>query len=315
MAKNLGQIHTVNYTLEHALHTDAQRWLVDCAGQLTKQLNHMVRVGNSFKIVGIDAVLTEPGGTAGLSVLGEIRYYAPTRGRVLAFRDAYHALRKAMDLKGIHPTSNINYDFRPSLTPPSNYNNGPEFLNNATIQYSYSSLAWVPLCIDDNPGYQTIFDTWNAQLQPRQGMIGDPTFSTGYDIQLGGEVTRVDGPSTGTSHVVNPDYVQNEGMYLQTQHGFASDEFESIPFALNNSEDGATPDLQFNWRPDPALYLSVLFGQFDVVVLEAAATAGNPIYDIEMAFHVAGWSSIMSDKKRPSKKKAKSRGRKRRSKK
>ena len=316
MAKSLGQIHTVNYTLEHANHTDPQRWLIDCAGELTSQLNHMVRVGNAFKIVGIDMVITSDSPEVGLSVLGECRYYAPTRGRVLAFRDAYQAVRRAMTLKGINPTSNINYDFRPTLTPPSNYDNGALFKNNASIQFSYSQEAWVPLCIDDNPGYQTIFDIWNAQQEPRQGLQGDPIFSTGYDIQLGGEMFRTTGVSTGTDIVVNPDYVLNEGMYLQTATNFASDEFEFIPFALTNSNDGETADVQLNWRPDPALYLSVLFGQFDVVVGEATASgAGNPIYDIDMAIHIAGWKSIMSDKKRRSKKGKKSHGRKRRSKK
>jgi len=294
MAKSLGQIHTVNYGLTGgtAIGAGLNRWLIDLPGQLTEQLNHMVRMGSSFKVVGIDAVLQDSAtGAGGQAVNGVIRYYVPTRGRVLAVRDAYQAVRKGMDLKGIHPTNNLNYDFRPPLTNPANYINGTDFNNQASIQYDFGLDVWKPLCVDDNPGFQTIFDTWNVGLEPRQGQIGAPDFSFGYDVSLGGVY------NPGAAHTqITPDYVLNEGMYLQTHEHFANDDFEEIPFTLANS-DGESAALELMWRPDPALYLSVLLGQFDVLVEEFNDVNEGAFYAIDMAFHVAGWKGIMSDRK------------------
>jgi len=316
MPKNLGQIHTVNYTLTGGTSIGAglNRWIIDLPGQLTSQLNHMVRMGTIVKVVGIDATLTDPAtGTGGASVTGTLRYYAPTRGRCLAYKDAYKAVRRAMKIKGIDPTNNINYDFRCILQPPASYINGGAMANIASIQYDYTNQNWVPLCIDNNPGFQTVFDTWNTGLEPRQGQVGAPDFSTGYDVQLGGESFRTTGVSTGAAVPVNPDYVLQEGMLLQSSKDFASDEYEEIPFTLGNS-DGTSIALELEWRPDPALYLSVLTGQFDVLVTEFKDADVGAFYEMDFAFHVAGWKSIMGSGRRHSKK-GKKHGKKRRSKK
>jgi len=312
MPKSLGQIHTVNYELNMGTPMGAglNRWLIDLPGELTEQLNHMVRMGSNFKIVGIDAILADPDtGEGGQSVNGLIRYYASTRGRCLAVRDAYTAVRKGMNLKGIHPTNNLNYDFRPPLNPPHLYINGSNFKNQASIQYDFDLDVWKPLCVDNSPGFQTIFDTWNTGLEPRQGQIGAPNFSSGYDITLGG----VYNPAAAHTALVN-DYVLEEGMYLQTHEHFANDDFEEIPFTLANS-DGQSAALEFMWRPDPALYLSVMLGQFDILVEQVNDLIEGQFYEIDIAFHIAGWTGMMSDKKRRSKKGKKSHGRKRRSKK
>ncbi len=299
MPKSLGQIHTVNYTLTGGTTIGAglNRWLIDLPGQLTEQLNHMVRMGSNFKVVGIDATLTDAeSGEGGQSVNGLIRYYAPTRGRCLAVRDAYAAVRNGMKLKGIHPTNNLNYDFRPPINPPHLFQNGSDFKNQASIQYDFNLDVWKPLCVDNNPGFQTIFDTWNTGLEPRQGQIGNPDFSSGYDITLGGVY------NAGAAHtqLVN-DYVLQEGMYLQTHEHFANDEYEEIPFTLANS-DGQSAALELMWRPDPALYLSVMLGQFDVLVEEVKDLIPGVFFEIDIAVHVSGWVGMMSDKKRRSKK-------------
>lgn len=315
MAKSLGQIHTVNYSFGPSVQ-QGHKFIVDCAGELTSQLNHMVRMGNSFKCVGIDMTLQdEVEGAGGQAVNGVIRYYAPTRGRVLAIRDAFHAVMKGMQNKGIDPRSNLNYDFRPILNPPADYENGDSVKNIASIQYDYDNQIWKPLCLDNNPGWQTIFDTWNAQLEPRQGQVGDPTFSTGYNIQLGGVFTRTTGAATYETFDVNPDFVLEEGMYLQTHKDFADDELEEIPFALANADDTSAA-LQFEWRPDPALYLSVLTGQLEIEILEFRDAHESEFCTIDLAVYVAGWTSIMSDKKRHrSRKGGRKHGRKRHSKK
>ena len=57
MAKELGQIHTVNYELGStgAVGLAAgQVYLIDLPGQLTTQLQRMVRMNQYFKVVGID---------------------------------------------------------------------------------------------------------------------------------------------------------------------------------------------------------------------------------------------------------------------
>lgn len=296
MPKSLGQIHTVNYRLE-TLGVDppleGTQYLIDCPGELTSQLSHMVRTGNSFKVVGIDmTLLDQADGLGGQAVTGRLRYYAPTRGRVLAFRAAYQAVMNAMKIKGINPLSNVNYDFRPTLMPPANYANGDDFKNNATIEFDRVGNDWYPLAIDNAAaGFAAVFDTYNEQLEPRQGQIGNPDFAQGYDIVLGGF------DPTASGFVTNPDFVQNEGMYLQTPRNFADADFEEIPFTIANS-DGESMALLFNWRPDPALYLSVMLGQFDIILDEVKDLAAGEFLTIDLAIHVAGWKTIMSDRKR-----------------
>ena len=135
MAKSLGQIHTVN-TGQSGVST-GQSYLVDLPGELSSQLQTMVRQGQYFKVVGIDAIANDlSGGQATPAVItGELRYYAPTRGRCEAYKQAYRAVRKGMELQGINVRGNRNYDFRvpaKDLTV-SNYVNFASFLNNATI--------------------------------------------------------------------------------------------------------------------------------------------------------------------------------------
>lgn len=300
MAKSLGQIHTVNYTLSGS--SDGDRFLIDLPGELSNQLQHMVRMCSSFKVVGIDVTMTDPfSGEGAQSLVGELQYYAPTRGRVLALREAFQAVMRAMKIKGIKPQNNLNYDFRPPLEPLANYHNGSDFLNAASIQFDTTTLSFVELAIENNPGFQTVFDIWNAQIQPKQGTV---SFSTGYDVVLGGETQGLGGTST------SPDFVLNEGEYLDSVGGHhASTEYETIPFMVTNS-DGESAALVTNWRPDPALYLSVLMGQFGVLVNEYIDEA-NPgsFYELQVAVHVAGWKSVMRDRKR--RKGGKSHGRKR----
>ena len=110
--KSLGQIHTVNFDVTN-IDANGKTYLLDTAGELSGQLNHMVRHGNYFKVVGIDMTVTEFGGTlGGGSISGELRYFAPTRGRCEAFKSAFASVRAGAKLQGFRLTDNANYDFR-----------------------------------------------------------------------------------------------------------------------------------------------------------------------------------------------------------
>jgi hypothetical protein len=62
-AKSLGQIHTVNNFYPVSASGDLMN--IDLPGQLTDQLQRMVRCGNYFKIVGIDMTLDTVGTNGG----------------------------------------------------------------------------------------------------------------------------------------------------------------------------------------------------------------------------------------------------------
>ena len=59
MAKSLGQIHTANYQFNQASGGLAAQdsFLVDLPGTLTEQLQHMVRMMSTFKVVGVDLAI------------------------------------------------------------------------------------------------------------------------------------------------------------------------------------------------------------------------------------------------------------------
>ena len=62
MAKSLGQIHTANFLVPAVVTNSGPRTnahLIDLAGELSNQLQTMVRQGNYFKIVGIDAKVSD----------------------------------------------------------------------------------------------------------------------------------------------------------------------------------------------------------------------------------------------------------------
>jgi len=63
MAKSLGQIHTVN-TVENFTAVN-QKQNIDLPGQLTEQLNRMVRAGTFHKVVGIDMTVNPVGVSPG----------------------------------------------------------------------------------------------------------------------------------------------------------------------------------------------------------------------------------------------------------
>lgn len=305
MPKSLGMIHTVNYELfEPGVGIVAnQKYLIDLPGQLTNQLQRMVRANQYFKVVGIDMTLRSiPGGTVvePAPVAGTIEYYAPTRGRCDAIKQAYQAIRRGMKLQGINPQNNRHYDCRFPLGLTAQYVNGAAFFNQATIDGTNE------LTLDESAGAvnDEVFTVYNKGIAPQQTATVD--FATGFGLP----------GAAGTT----TDYVLNEGEFYEgSLVPVAELTKELIPFVVSygiDSTNDTSAAVEMQWRPDPALYLAVLTGQLDVTIKSCPLNLSD--YAIDMAIHVSGWKSILgSGKKRTSKnsKKAKSHGRKRRSKK
>lgn len=317
MAKSLGQIHTVSHEFDHLSTSLASgsKFLIDLPGQLTLQLQHMIRMMQSFKLVGIDMSFgpTVGGSNLATSMSGQIQYYQPTKGRVEACKMAYNSVRRMMKLSGVKPENAINYDFRPPIQDPDEIwvRNGADFFNQASVEDN--GLA---TCLANGPGSANIFGLWNQGVQPRHTLgINQWNPEEGFDIGL-------------RTNTASADWTLNEGVYLQaTTTPTASEELEYIPFELSytaaDAASGIATSSDLEWRPDPALYLSILTGQLIVHIEESSAVdeTGEPAMDstqLDISVHVAGWKSILSDGKknhRRSKKGGKSRGRKRRSKK
>ena len=297
MAKELGQIHTVNYVIGHPGGLAAQTsYLIDLPGQLTEQLQRMVRMNQYFKVVGIDMDVTIHPGQPILEPLiysGTLEYYAPTRGRCEAIKQAYQAIRNGMKLMGINLHGNRHYDCRIPMTDPADCENGADFLNQATIDgTNVLTLDGSAASVTDH-----VFTVYNSNIQPADS-IPSVTFSEGYGLP-------------GTTAIAT-DFVLNEGEYYKGSlvHHAALVK-ESIPWQISVGQDttsNTASAVMMEWRPDPALYLAVLCGQF-VLNIDVGNTEVD--YRMDLAVHVSGWKSILGEKRRRSRKGGKSRGRKR----
>ncbi len=282
MPKSLGQIHTVNH--ESVITSAGSKDQIDLSGELSKQLQHHVRQGNYFKVVGIDMNLTENGGNlGGVQMTGFLDYYIPTRGRCEAYRGAFAAMRTAMKNQGIPMSRNSAYDFRVNSTKETFVNS----LKNAATLDGTNTLH-----LEESGTPASIFEVHNNSLDPLQ--IGTPTFSTGFNT-LGTQGAPI-------------DFVLNEGDIGFTGNpNFASSEFESIPFQLSYTPDSTDISVSLQWRPDPALYIAVMCGLFRIRVDELDYDGDADQAKLTIAVHVAGWKSIMGSpdaKKRSSKKAA-----------
>ncbi len=292
MPKSLGQIHSVDYYLQNSAAGD--QGLIDLPGQLSNQLQHRVRMMSTFKVVGIDIAII---GSGTSTVSGDIAYYASTKGRVEALQHAWQACKDMMKLNGVKYWNNLNYDFRPIMRDPAFFTLtgalGSDFGNQASLESVGGTPG--PLCLTDPPaGYKSVFETYNEGIQPTQTAAVD--FSSGFNV--------IEAGTAG-------DMVLNEAEYINAWVPVASPDPERIPFQLSIDTANDEASTTFLWRPDPALYLSVLTGQLHVDIDISSDTS----VDLRFTVHVAGWKSILgSNKKRRYSKRQKSHGRKRRSK-
>ncbi len=279
MPKSLGQIHTVNW--ETVVSNTTERDQIDLSGQLSQQLQHHVRQGNYFKVVGIDMRMTENGGNlGGGQVTGFLDYYIPTRGRCEAYRGAFAAMRNSMKTQGIPMSKNSAYDFRCNIANETYVN---ALKNAATLDGSKS------LVLESNATAQSVFHVHNESLDPLQE--GAPNFPAGFGVY---------GSTT--------DFVLNEGDIGYTGNSnFASSEFESIPFQLSFTPESTDISVSLQWRPDPALYIAIMCGLIRVRIDELDFDGDADAAKLTIAVHVAGWKSIMGspDARRLAKEKAK----------
>ena len=298
MSKELGQIHTVNRSLSIDSNYTGRPFLVDASMELTSQLGHMVRSGCTYKLVGIDLALEgypspdQEDGVGG-QVSGRISYYSPTKGRVSAWKSAYNAVRSAMKFNGIKP--NKMYDFRTPMMPTGSYENGAGFLNAASptgVNGSEFCLTQ-PVASDD----RGIFEIHNEQLNPKviSNQQIEDSFTTGFGL--------VDIIGSNPS-----DFVSNEGKYWDGNELEADEQMEYIPFTMSWTPNTTDIAVNFNWRPDPALYQSILLGQFSIYIDNVQFDSEDlPQFyqlNIRSTFHFAGWKSLFwKPKRRKSKKK------------
>jgi len=302
MPKSLGQIHTTafNYECSKIQIGLTECFLADGSAALSSQFNRNIRMMQSYKWVGADLVVQLPenmnpfgGESTEVSVKGRMRYFAPTKGRCNALRAAYQQFRETAKQQGVNPSNNKLFDFRVVPRALSNYlHNGLPYsthpIYNTTTLDGINSLTMV----DGGASSVECFTSYNIGVSPEDQSVSSADFASGLRTQVGTLLTQT-------------DFVNNEGT-IQTGNPLIADtEFEEIPFVLTfDAVDKRTASLQ--WRPDPALYVSVLGGFVEIVLDEIAAdgaTGATPLEGVEMdiALHWAGWKSIVQP---PSKQKS-----------
>ncbi len=274
-AKELGMIHSTNFTRRVTNSSSSGNTsLLDIPGQLSEQLQRLIRQGQYFKIAGIDMGLMPVGSTTSASVSGILKYYAPTKGRCAAYRQAFKAMAEAMKVQGISMRDNKFYDFRCTTRDSSLLIND---LDNCATFDGVTELAL------NGAAPNGVFQVYNESVQPVQLTA---TFSDGFGV-FG---------SAGNNFVVN----EGQQGYLGTDGMVADTEFEEIPFNLTWDNNDVTA-MNFQWRPDPALYVAVMCGLFEIFFDDVTVTGSSDI-DVEINVMVAGWKSIMGnpDKKKRS---------------
>ena len=277
-AKELGMIHSVNFTRRLTSGTSNNTaTLVDLPGQLSEQLQRLIRQGQYFKVAGIDMVINPVGSATQAEISGLIQYYAPTKGRCAAYRSAFKAMAEAMKVQGIAMRDNHFYDFKCTTLDSSLLTND---LDNCATFDGVTELAL------NGAAPNGVFQVYNESIQPVQNTA---TFSDGFGV-FG---------SAGNNFVVN----EGQQGYLGTAGMIAETEFEEIPFNLSWSNTGDSAAMNFQWRPDPALYLAILCGTFEIRFDDVTVTGATDC-DLEINVMVAGWKSIMGN---PDKKKRRSR--------
>ncbi len=279
MAKSLGQLHTSNHFISD-IQGAGEAHIIDLSSALTSDLERMIRQGQSFKVVGIDMALNTVGTLGGGQIMGYLRYYRPTRGRVLAYRNAFKAMKTAMSFQGVSPQSNKMYDFRPCLR-----SGHQDYANQATLD---GTNGLVLHDAQDPDSDHSVFGVYNRSVEPTYTGTSGDLYPSGFNT-LGVQ-------NTPTDFVLN-DEVAYSGNALT-----ANTTLEFIPFTLTWTPDTTDLAVEWQWRPDPALYLSIMTGQFEIVIDEINKDGGAGGLNLAIAVHVSGWKSLMSDSK-PKKKK------------
>lgn len=268
-AKELGMIHSAEYqySVSSADNNSLLTGTVDLPLVLSNQLQRLVRQGNFFKVVGIDFQLNPLAGTSG-SVSGFLRYFAPTKGRCAAYRQAFKAMADMMKTQGISMRDNANYDFRVGLT--NNPQVGITIPNNASLD----GTTGLALAHATSTG-ASVFGVYNDSVAPTT--TGVPTFSEGFDTILAAGAAKT-------------DFVLDETLMYSGNEHEAGLTLDQIPFTISYGANDTTVTVQ--WRPDPALYVAVMTGQFEVFIDDCSSA--NPL-ELDIVVMTSGWKSIMGN--------------------
>lgn len=290
MPKSLGQIHTTkfNYEALSGAIGENNAFLCDNSAKLSAQFNRNIRMMQSYKWVGADIVVQLPDNldptqdSTQVIVKGRMRYFAPTKGRCQALRDAYRQFRETAKGQGVNPAMNRLFDFRVLPRGLSNYPLNSLFASENI--YNTTTLDGTnELSMTDGASGAMVFNQYNVGVVPTESTVTGSDFNSGLKTQLGTLVTQT-------------DFVVNEGLIQSGNPNIADTEFEEIPFTLSyDSPDKRTMSLQ--WRPDPALYVSVLGGFVEIVLDEITATGADTVLlngvEMDISLHWAGWKSIV----------------------
>jgi len=266
MAKELGMIHTVSDS--HTVSGQGQRFLTDLSGELSLQLQRRIRQGQYYKTVGFDLNLrphpTTP--TAGGIVSGKIKYYLPTKGRCAAYRNAFNTMMSIFKDQGINIRQDKRYDFRVAFDNTANYVNGAQFINVSSIDGT-NQLDMTSQ--NDND----IFQVYNQSVVPINNAT--PVNSTGF------------GAYGSTS-----DYILNDGATQFGNPDYASQQHEVLNFTVSYDGSNKIGDT-LQLRADPALYIAILAGQFEILIDAVDFETGATQLILDVNTHVAGWKSII----------------------
>ena len=299
MAKSLGQIHTCNWTLQdikaatNVGGTPTNQAILDISSRLQDQLQTMVHTMNNFKVCGINMTLEDYGTSeGGGQISGRLEYYSPTRGRCMALKNAWDFQRNQLKQSGIPYGKNSNYDFKPLMYGNNAYSGiiggqvgapAPTDSDVPNVAYSTNNAgqAMTYSLARGGASNQNIFAVWNDSLNPSGQASGD-VFSPGF--------ARPDVAS-------GEDFVLFDEQVIYAPRNWADDSVQWIPFQMSWDPSDSDISVSFDWQPDPALYLSVLCGQFTLVIEEIEFDGDVDALTIRVAIHVAGWKSAISSPK------------------
>jgi hypothetical protein len=279
-------IHTPTYDMVVDHSATAFPICLDISSEMTRLTGRMNRQGANWHVGGINLMVAPAGSSAGfgnigteVTLTGKLRYLAPTRGRVKAWRSAYKQWRDNLKLSGQRP--NRFQDFRITPTALNSYANSldgldgqvyPSIPNISTLD-GITGLA----CFNNGGAEYEVFNSHNAQV-----VYNTPTLAEMFPEGLKTRLDEVVGSQS--------DMVLNDEILMKGNSDLAEDDFAEIPFTA--SYDSQNQVWAWTWDANPNAYLSVFLGvfdiQFDNVATDGESALGLKQFDCKISFEVVG---------------------------